>query len=715
MDGHRTHKVSRWHRYVEAAVRDTAAKASPGDDASVGDASVASRAAGALDRNGASVSNTVASRDAVAAIRRPGTALLCAFRDRLRSRLVPEERAAGEDDARRRRLDLRLVPAALVVWAAAGAAPWLAPAWLLGLCLVMTGTAALLLARTVRQRRSAGLARSGSEAACTPPARTPPACSPAGRSFPLTMAAALFLAAAAAAHSAVASAQRHEGPVAAAIAAKASSLAELEITGAPRALTASGGPGLSSRWAVNATIISLSTGGQLLKADTAVVIMGGPGWQHVIPGQKVRAAGKLRPSDPGEVEAGLLAASSSPLPLEPAGALTAGPASLGREFARAAGWLHPDARGLLPGMVTGETGNLDEQLEMSMQTVGLTHLTAVSGANCSLILGALLLVARSLRLPRLPAALFALTGLGLFVLMVGPDASVLRASLMGAIALASLAGGRTGRGLSFLCLAVISLLLIDPALGTSFGFLLSVLATLGIVLLGRQIVGWVPGAVPRWVAAGLAVPLSAQLLCGPVVVLLQPQFATYSLLANVLVAPLVAPVTILGTMAVPLVPLLPFAAAALIGAAGLFATGVAGVARFMAELPGAAPPWPEGPFGMLTMVLFSALNVLVVWLAVRPGWTLQAVYAVHRGLTKALERSERLKRPSIRQDPSTRPFPRSGILGPSRLSAHGLVRRAGRGRLRISSPNPRRRNQEWRQPRRNDPGRRRPIRPPGGM
>jgi competence protein ComEC len=221
--------------------------------------------------------------------------------------------------------------------------------------------------------------------------------------------------------------------------------------------------------------------------------------------------------------------------------------------------------------------------------------------------------------------------------------------------------------------------------------------------------------VPRWVAAGLAVPLSAQLLCGPVVVLLQPQFATYSLVANVLVAPLVAPVTILGTMAVPLVPLLPFAATALIGTAGLFATGVAGVARFMAELPGAAPPWPEGAFGMLTMVLFSALNILVVWLAVRPGWTLQAVNALHRGLTKALERSERPERPSIRQDPSTRPFRTPGTLGPPRLPAYGLVRRVGRGRLRISSPNPRRRNQEWRQPRRNDPGRRRPIRPPGGM
>ena len=72
---------------------------------------------------------------------------------------------------------------------------------------------------------------------------------------------------------------------------------------------------------------------------------------------------------------------------------------------------------------------------------------------------------------------------------------------------------------------------------------------LGIIVLGRRIMDWIPPAVPRWAAAGIAVPLSAHLLCGPVVVVLQPQFATYSLLANMLVAPLVAPVTILGTAA----------------------------------------------------------------------------------------------------------------------------------------------------------------------
>jgi competence protein ComEC len=226
----------------------------------------------------------------------------------------------------------------------------------------------------------------------------------------------------------------------------------------------------------------------------------------------------------------------------------------------------------------------------------------------------------------------------MFVLMVGPDASVLRASLMGGIALASLAGGRAGRGLSFLCLAVIALLLSDPALGTSFGFLLSVLATLGIIVLGRRIMDWIPPAVPRWAAAGIAVPPSAQLLCGPVIVMLQPQFATYSLLANMLVAPLVAPVTILGTAAVPLVPLLPWLATALIGVAGLFAAGVAGIARFTAGLPGAAPPWPEGPFGLLTMVLFSVLTALAVWAAAHPAGTIRLVLAAHFKTACVLDR-----------------------------------------------------------------------------
>ncbi|WP_311380754.1 ComEC/Rec2 family competence protein [Arthrobacter sp. ISL-28] len=608
-----------------------------------------------------------------------GSGFLRRIREWLGSRLAPDERAIDAADERRRRVDLRLVPSALLVWAAAAAGPWLSPPWLLGMCCALVTGSAVLLVLILR--------RSG-------------AAPHLGRSFLLTIMAAMLLAVAAAAHSAVSSAQKNDGPVAAAIAARASCLAEVEIAGAPRALKISGGAGLPSRWAVVATIKSLNTGGQLLRADAAVVIMGGEDWQHVASGQRVRTAGKLRPPDPGQLEAGILSASSSPITLRAADAWTSGPAALGSQFAAAAGWLDADARGLLPGMVTGDTSGLDEQLEMSMQTVGLTHLTAVSGANCGLILGALLLAARSLRLARLPAAAFALAGLGLFVLMVGPDASVLRAALMGAIALASLASGRTGRGLSFLCLAVIGLLLIDPGLGTSFGFLLSVLATLGIIALGRQIVDWIPDVIPRWAAAGIAVPLSAQLLCGPVVVLLQPQFAAFSLPANILAAPLVAPVTILGTAAVPLVPLLPWLAAVLIGVAGFFTAGVAGVARFVAALPGASLPWPEGVLGLLTMVMLSALTIGIVWMAVRPRQILRLVVALHGRTEGFLERAEqhvRGYRTALRPD---RP-------------RHGLEPQADRGWLRYCT-NSSRRNPEspLRQPL--EPGQRRPTRPPGG-
>jgi competence protein ComEC len=315
----------------------------------------------------------------------------------------------------------------------------------------------------------------------------------------------------------------------------------------------------------------------------------------------------------------------------------------------------------------------------------MTHLTAVSGANCSLILGALLLAARSVRLPRLPAAAAALAGLALFVLMVGPDASVLRAALMGAIGLLSLTGGRAGRGLSFLSLAVIGLLMAEPALGTSFGFLLSVLATLGIVVAGPPIMEWLPPVVPRWLAAGLAVPLSAQLLCGPVIVLLQPQFSSYALLANMVAAPLVAPVTILGTAAVPMVPLAPWLATVPVALAGGCSAGVAAVARFFAALPGAALPWPEGVFGAATMASFSAATLVALWIILHPRAVWRLVLAAHQKTSDLLE------------------------LG---LPFAGLDERRGRGSLRGIDPMSGR-NQEWRLRRKHDPSRRRRRPPPG--
>ncbi|MDQ0865466.1 ComEC/Rec2 family competence protein [Arthrobacter globiformis] len=647
MDGRNGRAPSRWHRYVEAAVDCPRAGSTPGEPSPGDSASADYWPSQPTSRSG------------------PARALGQKIRADVRRRLLPDERDAAATESTRRRTDLRLAPAALLVWTATVAAPWLTPATLLLAWGGLAMCAGALLAIVLRRKKAAGHWR---------------------HSFLTTLTAALMLAAASTAHSAVSSAQRHDEQVAGLVEGRASVVAEAEIGAAPRALKTPGPSGRAERWAVAAVALSLTSGGQVTHARLPVVIIGGQEWQGAGTGQVLRVTGKLRPPDAGRVEAAILSASSPPVRVAAAQDWQQAPAALGKRFASDAAWLAPDARGLLPGMVTGDTGGLSEELETAMKTVGLTHLTAVSGANCSLILGALLLAARSLRLARRPAAAVALSGLGLFVLMVGPDASVLRASLMGAVAVASLAGGRAGRGLSFLCLAVIALLLVEPELGVSFGFLLSVLATLGIIVLGRCVMGWFPASVPRWVAAAIAVPLSAQVLCGPVIVVLQPQFSTYSLLANVLVAPLVAPVTILGTAAVALLPFAPWLAAVLIGVAGFFAGGVASIARFTAGLPGAAPPWPEGVFGLLTMVLFSIVTLLAVWMAAHPAGTIKLVLAAHAGIVRLLDR---LPEATLRRG------------GPS-----------GHGRLRVCNLNSGR-NHQWPLPS-NDRRRRQPIRRPGG-
>ncbi|MDV8148331.1 ComEC/Rec2 family competence protein [Arthrobacter sp. B10-11] len=654
-------RPSPWHRFVEAAVRGEQHAAQPLPPDASRDSMAAPQAGPAVRAAGIK-----------GILPRTSTGL----RGMLAGRLLPgpEEKAgssrkaaaSGTGDRPRRRTDLRLAPPVLLAWAAAVAGVWLplpALSVLIGGFLV----AAAVLLVAIRRRRVRA-----------------PGSGLAARSFLTTLAVALLLSAAVASHSAIAASQKHDGPVAGAVRAGAAVVVEAEITGTPRQLKVPGRAG-SGRWAVQATAFGIIAKGALIRGEARLLIVGGAEWQHVVPGERIRTTGKLRPAEDGQTQAGTLSATTGPATTVAASVLQEGPGALRSGFAAAAEWIGGDARGLLPGMVTGDTTFLDEQLESAMKTVGMTHLTAVSGANCSLILGALLLAARTVRLPRAPAAAAALAGLALFVLMVGPDASVLRAALMGAIGLVSLSGGRTGRGLSFLSLAVIGLLMADPALGTSFSFLLSVLATLGIVVAGPRMMEWLPPVVPRWLAAGLAVPLSAQLFCGPVIVLLQPQFSSYALLANMVAAPLVAPVTILGTAAVPVVPFAPWIAAVPIAVAGVFSAGVAGVARFFAALPGAALPWPEGVFGAATMASFSACTTALLWTVLHPRTVWRLVLAAHQKTIDLLELWP----------------PMAGL---DERRCHGSLRG-----INLMSG----RNQEWPLRKKHDPSRRRRRRPPG--
>ncbi|BAS09102.1 hypothetical protein AHiyo4_25240 [Arthrobacter sp. Hiyo4] len=95
------------------------------------------------------------------------------------------------------------------------------------------------------------------------------------RSFLMTTAVALLLAATAAAHSAVSSSQRHDGPLAEAVAVGNSVVAVLEVTGSPRAMTVPGTSGPPQRWSVTAQTEQVTVSSRVIRTRAPVVVVGG--------------------------------------------------------------------------------------------------------------------------------------------------------------------------------------------------------------------------------------------------------------------------------------------------------------------------------------------------------------------------------------------------------------------------------------------------------
>jgi len=67
---------------------------------------------------------------------------------------------------------------------------------------------------------------------------------------------------------------------------------------------------------------------------------------------------------------------------------------------KAVAHLPSDAGALLPGLVLGDTSEVDPALTADMKTTGLTHLTAVSGANLAILSSLILVLMKWVRSPR---------------------------------------------------------------------------------------------------------------------------------------------------------------------------------------------------------------------------------------------------------------------------------------------------------------------------
>jgi competence protein ComEC len=343
-----------------------------------------------------------------------------------------------------------------------------------------------------------------------------------------------------------------------------------------------------------------------------VVLSTEAAWLPLLPSQRVRVEGLLRPAEPGDDVAAVLGDRGGPTVLSGPSRVQAVAGQLRAGLREAVAPLPAAEQGLLPGLVVGDTSRLDDDLREDFRTVGLSHLVAVSGTNCSIVVGAVVLLAARLRLGARASPVLALLALVGFVVLARPSPSVLRAAVMGAVGLAALATGTRRAALPALSAAVLVLVLADPDLARAPGFALSVLATAGLLVLAPPWTAGLARRLPLWLAAAIAVPAAAHAACGPVVVALSAQLGLLSVPANVLAVPAVAPATVAGVLAALLAPVALPLAQAVAWVGWLPTAWLVLVARTGAGLPGSSLPWPGGGRGALLLAVLTAVALVAL-------------------------------------------------------------------------------------------------------
>lgn len=480
--------------------------------------------------------------------------------------------AAGEQ------LDLRLVPAALAAWVVAWQGRLLPGGALLAAGAVLAATALVLLS----SRRGGRVLVAAAVCGCT---------------------------AASAVVTGLHTGGLRDGPLALAAAREAAVTVEGVLTADPRrALTAA--PRGRDLVVVRLRVERLNAAGRSYLLRTPVVVLSASTeWLPLLPSQRVRVEGRLRPAERGDDVAAVLSGRGAPVVLSGPSRVHRAAGHLRAGLRRAVDPLPARERGLLPGLVVGDTSRLVAEVQEDFRTVGLTHLTAVSGSNVAIVTGAVLLLARAVGVRLVLRGVLALVALAGFVVLARPDPSVLRASVMGVIGLLALMTGTRRAAMPALATAVIVLVLVSPPLAAAPGFALSVLATTGLLVLAppwrESLRRWMPG----WLADAIAVPAAAQAMCGPIVVAISAQLGLLAVPANLLAIPAVAPATIAGVGAALLAPVWLPAAHAVAWVGYLPTAWLVLVSRVGAAVPGASVPWPDGTAGALLLAALTALLV----------------------------------------------------------------------------------------------------------
>lgn len=244
--------------------------------------------------------------------------------------------------------------------------------------------------------------------------------------------------------------------------------------------------------------------------------------------------------------------------------------------------------GYLTGILVGAKGVVSDEIKNEFAQTGTSHILAISGYNITIVASVLMLLLASLGRRR--SYWLAVLGIVLFTIMVGMGASVVRAAIMGIMAITAQRLGRISNASTAMVLSGAAMCWFNPLLlRWDVGFQLSFLAFAGIVYvepllrpLLEKFLKW------EWLAATAATTLSAQVLVLPILLYTFNQLAIYTLPANILVLPLVPLAMALGFATAIAGWIWPFLGALIGQSAWLIAAYQLGVIRFFSSLPYAA-------------------------------------------------------------------------------------------------------------------------------
>lgn len=286
------------------------------------------------------------------------------------------------------------------------------------------------------------------------------------------------------------------------------------------------------------------------------IALSGFGLNAVYQGDEVQATGKLREGY-GAYQASLSYAQLVLVKHHPSVV-----AEIRRRFAAGMQTALPEP--LAPfamGLLIGQRANLPDEVKQDLLMVGLTHIIAVSGYNLTIILHASQRLAgkRSKRL----STLLSLSLTGVFLLLAGASASIVRAAIVSMLSLATAYYGRTMRPLNLLALAAAITVWANPFyIWSDLSWYLSFLAFYGVIVVAPLVQARLPGRWHQTIVGGVALEsVCAEIMSVPFILYIFGQMSFVGLPANVMVTALVPLAMLLSTVA---------------GLAGMLAGAVAG-------------------------------------------------------------------------------------------------------------------------------------------